>query len=92
MGSVMDLESLFARFEAEFELDFPADAETTMTRVRDVREFVRRAYARQGIEISAGAVFERLRCVLALVVRGGADEVRPESALMDILARKRPAA
>lgn len=87
----MELFNLFARFETEFEIDFPRDAAETMPAVKDVRDFVRRAYAQQGIECPAGVIFDRVARLLAIVLRADAMGVRPETRFADLLP-KRPAA
>lgn len=87
----MDLNELFARFEIEFEIDLPEDAEERMLRVCDVRDFVRKAYRAQGIEISAGAVFERLRRLSAVHTKTDASDIEPETRFADLVSRPRAA-
>jgi hypothetical protein len=84
-GAVMELRELFARFEIEFELDLPDDAEETLTCVRDVRDYVRKAYDNQGVELSSGAAFERIRRITALLTRIDASEIEPGSRFADLL-------
>lgn len=87
----MQLSALFERFEIEFELDLPADAEERLLRVADVRDFIRKAYARQGIEISSGAVFDRLRQIAAVLTRTDASEIEPQTRLADLVSGRRAA-
>ena len=84
----MDLNELYERFEIEFEIDLPDDAEETLGRVKDVRDFVRTAYRTQGIEISAGAVFERVRRISAVLTHSDASEIEPETRFADLIARR----
>ncbi len=88
-GAVMELRELFARFEIEFELDLPDDAEETLICVRDVRDYVRKAYRDQGVEISSGATFERLRRITALLTRTDASEIEPASRFADLVQKYR---
>lgn len=83
----MELRELFARFEIEFELDLPDDAEETLVCVRDVRDYVRKAYRDQGIEIPSGATFERIRRITALMTRADASEIEPASRFADLLPK-----
>jgi hypothetical protein len=87
----MQVGALFERFAVEFELDMPAEAEEKLLRVADVRDFIRKAYARQGIEISAGAVFDRLRQLAALLTHADASEIEPQTLLADLVAGRRAA-
>jgi hypothetical protein len=88
MGATMELRELFSRFEIEFELDLPEDAEETLACVRDVRDYVRKAYRDQGIEISSGAAFERIRRITALLTRADASEIEPGSRFTDLLQHR----
>ena len=80
----MNVTELLACFENEFELDIPEDAEETMVCIRDVRDYVREVYRGQGIEVPSGAVFERIRWLVAVVTATDATDVRPESKLADL--------
>jgi acyl carrier protein len=82
----MELQELFSRFEIEFEIDLPDDAEETLRCVRDVRDCVRRIYREQGIEAPAGAIFERLRRLIAVLARVDASEIEPQTHFADLLA------
>ncbi|GAA0524692.1 hypothetical protein FHS83_001842 [Rhizomicrobium palustre] len=86
----MELYNLFARFSLEFEVDFPQDASETMLTVKDVRDFVRREYVREGIECSAGVIFDRITRLMAILLRVDVMSVRPETRFADLL--RRPAA
>lgn len=88
----MELYNLFVRFETEFEIEFPENAAETMVTVKDVRDFVRRAYAKQGIECSAGVIFDRIAKLLAILLRADAMAVRPETRFGDLLPKRKPAA
>lgn len=90
-GAVMELRELFARIEIEFELDLPDDAEETLLCVRDVRDYIRKAYRDQGVEISSGATFERLRRITAVLTRTDASEIEPASRFADLIAQYRAA-
>lgn len=81
----MEVYNLFLRFETEFEVEFPENAEETMPCVKDVRDFVRREISRQGVECSAGVVFDRMCRLMALVLRVDATEIRPETRFSDVL-------
>jgi hypothetical protein len=87
----MDLNELFSRFEVEFELDLPDDAEESLVCVRDVRDHIRKVYREQGIEASAGAIFERLRRITALLTRTDASEIAPAPRLSDLVQAHRAA-
>lgn len=88
----MDLYGLFLRFSKEFEVDFPEDAEEKFATVQDVRDFVRREIARQGVECSSGVVFDRLCRLMALVLRVDATEIKLQTRFEDILGRRSSAA
>jgi hypothetical protein len=90
-GAVMELRELFSRFEIEFELDLPDDAEETLLCVRDVRDYIRKAYGDQGVEISSGATFERLRRITALLTRTDASEIEPATRFADLIPQYRAA-
>ena len=87
----MDLNELFTRFEVEFELDLPDDAEDTLVCVRDVRDYIRKIYREQGIEASAGAIFERLRRIAAVLTHADASEIEPQTRLADLIPNDRAA-
>jgi hypothetical protein len=87
----MDLNELFSRFEVEFELDLPDDAEDTLVCVRDVRDYIRKVYRDQGIEASAGAIFERLRRIAAVLTQTDASEIAPATRLCDLVQASRAA-
>lgn len=80
----MQLSELLSCFENEFELDIPEDAEESMLCIRDVRDYVREVYRGQGIEVPAGAVFERIRRLVAVVTATDATDVRPDTRLADL--------
>jgi len=84
----MELSELFARFEVEFELELPEDAEQRLLTVSDVRDCIRKDYRRQGIEISAGAVFDRLRQIIAILTRTDATDIEPETRLADLVPER----
>ncbi len=87
----MDLDELFLRFEVEFELDMPDDAENTLVCVRDVRDYIREVYREQGIEAPAGAIFERVRRIAAHVTHADASEIEPKTRLADLILNSRAA-
>lgn len=87
----MELYELFERFEVEFELDLPDDAEETLPTVRDVRDYIRKIYRDQGIEAPAGAIFERIRRLTALLTRADASEIEPPTRFTDLLPDPRAA-
>jgi hypothetical protein len=80
----MHVSELFQRYEIEFELDLPEDAEETLVYVRDVRDYIRKAYREQGIEASSGAIFDRLRQITAVLTRTDASEIEPQTRLSDL--------
>jgi hypothetical protein len=80
----MHLSELLSCFENEFELDIPEDAEETMVCVRDVRDYVREVYREQGIEVPSGAVFERIRRLVAVLTATDATDIRPDTKLVDL--------
>ncbi len=84
----MELIELFERFEVEFELDLPADAEETLPTVRDVRDHIRRAYRDEGIEAPSGAIFERLRRLTACLTHTDASEIEPPTRFADLLPKR----
>jgi len=81
----MELHNLLLRFSNEFEIDFPENAEETMPAVKDVRDYVRHKIASQGIECSSGMVFDRMRALMAIVLRLDASTIRPETRFADVL-------
>jgi hypothetical protein len=87
----MELYELFERFEIEFELDLPDDAEETLLTVRDVRDSIRQIYREQGIEAPSGAIFERLRRLTALLTRADASDIEPATRFSDLLPTHRAA-
>ena len=87
----MDLNELFTRFEVEFELNLPDDAEDTLVCVRDVRDYIRKIYREQGIEASSGAIFERVRRITAVLTHADASEIEPQTRLADLVLNDRAA-
>jgi hypothetical protein len=87
----MELNELFSRFEVEFELDMPDDAEDTLVQVRDVRDYIREVYREQGIEAPAGAIFERVRRIAAHLAHADASEIEPQTRLADLIRHNRAA-
>ena len=87
----MELFNLFIRFEKEFEIEFPDHAQEKMTSVKDVCDFIRKEYARQGIECPSGVIFDRVRRLMAIVLRADDGEIRPTTRFADV-PRRRPAA
>ena len=81
----MELSELFSRFEVEFELDIPEDVEETLQCVRDVRDYIRQVYREQGIEASAGAIFERVRRLTAQLTHSDASEIEPATRFADLM-------
>ena len=88
----MELFNLYLRFEKEFEIDFPEDRETTMLCVKDVCDFIRKEYARQGIECPAGMIFDRIRRLMAIVLRADDDKIRLNTRFSDVVAPRSSAA
>ena len=84
----MDLNELFERFEIEFELDLPEDAEETLLTVRDVRDYIRRIYRDQGIEAPAGAIFERVRRITAVLTHTDVSEIEPPTRFADLMPNR----
>jgi hypothetical protein len=84
----MDVYSLFLRFSKEFEVDFPDNAEETMITVKDVRDYVRREIARQGVECSSGVVFDRLCRIMSMVLRVDSTGIKLETRFEDLLLRR----
>jgi hypothetical protein len=80
----MNLSDLFERLEVEFELEIPEDAEDSLLCVQDVRNYVREIYKEQGIEVPSGAIFERIRRMIALLAHVDASAIRPETKLSEI--------
>jgi hypothetical protein len=87
----MEMNELFSRFEVEFELDMPDDAEDTLVHVRDVRDYIREVYREQGIEAPAGAIFERVRRIAAHLTHADASEIEPQTRLADLIRQDRAA-
>jgi hypothetical protein len=87
----MELSELFLRFEVEFELDMPGDAEETLLCVRDVRDHIRKIYREQGVEAPSGAIFERLRRITAVLTRVDASDIEPQTRLCDLIPKHRAA-
>ncbi len=85
----MELFNLFVRFEKEFEIDFPDQAHETMARVKDVCDFIRKEYARQGIECPSGVIFERIRRLMAIVLRTDDSEIRLTTCFEDVIPSRR---
>ncbi len=83
----MNLSDLFAHLETEFEVDIPEDAEETMPCVRDIRDYIRDCYKDQGMELPSGAVFERVRRVIAIWAKVDAMKIQPQTKLVDILPK-----
>lgn len=88
----MELDTLFSRFEIEFEVEFADDAVDTLVTVKAVRDYIRREIMRQGVECSAGVVFDRMCQLIALVLRVDAMAIRPETRLADLLPKRQSAA
>lgn len=88
----MELFNLFIRFEKEFEIEFPEQAPEKMLCVKDVCDFIRKEYARQGIEIPSGVIFDRIRRLLVIVLRADDSEIRPTTRFADVAPQRRPAA
>lgn len=88
----MELFNLFLRFEKEFEIDFPGNPEETMGSVKDVCDFIRKEYARQGIEIPSGVIFDRLRRLMGIVLRTDDSTVKLNTRFIDVLAKYNSAA
>jgi len=87
----MELLNLFIRFEKEFEIDFPGSAQENMATVKDVCDFIRKEYARQGIECPSGVIFDRVRRLMAIVLRADDNEIRLTTRFAEV-PRRRPAA
>lgn len=83
----MELFNLFLRFEKEFEIDFPDDREETMASVKDVCDFIRKEYARQGIECPGGVIFDRIRRLMRIVLRADEDKIRLNTRFVDLVSR-----
>jgi len=88
----MELFNLYLRFEKEFEIDFPEDRETTMLCVKDVCDFIRKEYARQGIECPGGVIFDRVRRLMSIMLRADDDEIRLNTCFADVVAQRSSAA
>lgn len=84
----MELYNLFLRFSQEFEVDFPENAEEKLVSVKDVRDYVRKEISKQGIECSAGVVFDRICRLMAIVLRVDVSEIGPETRFADVLKRR----
>ncbi len=88
----MELDSLFARFEKEFEIELPEHADEKMAHVKAMCDFIRKDYARQGVECSSGVIFDRVRRLMAIVLRIDEGEIRPATRFADVVARRSTAA
>lgn len=83
----MNLSDLFAHLEIEFDIDIPEDAEETMLCVRDLRDYIRDAFKDQGMDLPAGAVFERVRRTIAVWAKVDAMTIQPQTKLIDIMPK-----
>lgn len=81
----MEVSDLLGRFEIEFEIDIPENAEDSLVTVRDVRDYIRKVYREQGIEAPAGAIFERMRRMIAVLTRNDASDIEPATRLADLV-------
>jgi hypothetical protein len=81
----MKLSDLYSKLEEEFEIDIPEEAEETMVCVRDIRDYIREACRLQGIEMPAGAIFERVRRAIAVWAKVDAMSIQPQTKLVDIM-------
>jgi hypothetical protein len=88
----MELENLFLRFEKEFEIDLPEQADETIVSVKDACDFIRKEYARQGIEIPSGVVFDRIRRLMGIVLRADDAAIKLNTRFADVVARYNSAA
>ena len=88
----MELENLFLRIEKEFEIDLPAQAEENVASVKDACDFIRKEYARQGIEIPSGVIFDRIRRLMAIVLRADDSAIKLNTRFADVVARRNSAA
>ena len=88
----MELENLFLRIEKEFEIDLPEQAEDNVVSVKDACDFIRKEYARQGIECPAGMIFDRIRRLMAIVLRADDDKIRLNTRFSDVVAPRSSAA
>ncbi len=77
----MNLSDLYAKLEDEFEIEIPESVEDSLVCVRDVRDYIREIYKSQGIELPSGAIFERVRRLIAVQARVDASAIRPETKL-----------
>lgn len=84
----MEISDLLSRFEIEFEIEIPEYVEDSLVTVRDVRDYIRKVYREQGIEAPAGAIFERMRRLIAVLTRTDASEIEPATRLADLTAKR----
>ena len=87
-GVDMEVSDLFERFEIEFEIEIPEAAESALITVRDVRDYIRQVYREQGVEAPAGAIFERVRRLMAVLTRNDASEIEPATRLADLVPKR----
>jgi hypothetical protein len=88
----MELFNFFLRLEKEFEIDFPDNREETMASVKEVCDFIRKEYARQGIECPSGMIFDRVRRLIGIMLRADEDKIRLNTRFADVLAQRSSAA
>ena len=88
----MELDNLYMRIEKEFEIDLPEQAEEKMACVKDVCDFIRKEYARQCIEIPAGVIFDRVRRLMAIVLRVDDSIIKLNTSFADLVDRRNSAA
>ncbi len=88
----MELDNLFARFEKEFEIELPEHADEKMVQVRDVCAFIRKDYARQGIECPSGVIFDRVRRLMAIVLRADDGDIQLTTRFADMVTPRSSAA
>lgn len=83
-GPTMNLSELYSRLESEFEVEIPESVEDNLICVRDVRDYIREIYKGQGIEMPSGAIFERLRRLIAGLAKVDVSAIRPEVKLSEV--------
>jgi hypothetical protein len=87
-GVAMNLSDLFSRLEDDFEIEIPEYVEEDMVTVQDVRDYIREMYRDQGMEVPAGAIFERVRRLIAVLARVDASAIQPETKLANVEASR----
>lgn len=80
----MNISELYSRLEIEFEVEIPESVEEDLVQVRDVRDYIREIYKSQGIELPSGAIFERVRRMIADLAKVDVSSVRPETKLSEV--------